>query len=77
MPIDVSILSQFKPQQPEPLLNTLAQFEQIRGARQQQAAAYDEFRKDHPILNATAETVGAIPTAVASVVASSVGTGVG
>lgn len=36
MPIDVSILSQFKPQQPEPLLNTLAQFEQIRGARQQQ-----------------------------------------
>ena len=36
MPIDVSILSQFKPQQSEPLLNTLAQFEQIRGARQQQ-----------------------------------------
>jgi hypothetical protein len=36
MPIDVSILSQFKPQQPEPLLNTLAQFENIRGARQQQ-----------------------------------------
>lgn len=36
MPIDVSILSQFKPQQPEPLLNTLAQFETIRGARQQQ-----------------------------------------
>lgn len=36
MPIDVSILSQFKPQQPEPLLNTLAQFETIRDARQQQ-----------------------------------------